>query len=185
MAVCAAGYDGSSGEMYLIVKTFLDAGFHVIAASDPGHDAEAILVPSTNFRPDGETTIGSIIDWAIGAGGFAYRDGVVVYGASFAGYTATRAMLHEHRPHLYVLDACNPSMRDALFAKFPGPLRAAYLPEWEKIEEAGVASGGFQDPSPIKPWAEQSMMVKTLMNVVLAKKGLAIASKANMCVRDD
>jgi len=172
------GYDGHTQEDHFYNRPFLDAGCHVLVLSSPGRGAEAILDYGPQMRPDEETTVSSAIDWALGEGGFKLKDGLVVYGCSLGGHFATRSMLYEHRPTLYVLDPPNYSMREMVMARLPGPLRQRYQSEVASLPRK--TEGAWAATPPRTPISEEGLLARTIYAVVQRKMAFIGALKANM-----
>ena len=87
-----------------------------------GQGAGAVF-SGTALRHDWEVVVSSVIDFAAEQQQFDLRNGLVVYGLSLGGHLLSRACLHETRPHAYVLDPINPSLKRAMNEKLP----AAFL----------------------------------------------------------
>lgn len=162
-------------------RPFLDAGCHTLLLSSPGRAADAILDYGPQMRPDEETTVSSAIDWALSEGGFKgfkLEHGLVVYGCSLGGHMATRTMLYELRPTLYVLDPPNYSMREMVMGRMPGPLRQRY--EAEIAELPAKTEGPWTATPPKKPMSEEGVITKLIYSVVCQKMRFVGALKANM-----
>jgi len=178
LVISIPGYDGQTQEDIFYSRPFLDAGCHGLVLSSPGRGADAILDYGPQMRPDEETTLSSAIDWALGEGGFKLSDGLVVYGCSLGGHFATRSMLYEHRPTLYVLDPPNYSMREMVLARLPGPLRKRYLAEISTLPKK--TEGPWTATPPAIPISEEGFVARTIYSVVQRKMHFIGALKANM-----
>jgi len=178
LVIGCPGYDGQTQEDTFYMRPFLDAGCHILVLSSPGRGGDAILDYGVNMRPDEETTVTSAIDWALGEGGFDRKDGLVVYGCSLGGHFATRTMLYEHRPTLYVLDPPNYSMRSMVIGRMPGPLKARYEREAEGLP--AKCEGPWAADPPKVPMAEEGILTRMLYGIVSKKMHFIGALKANM-----
>ncbi|AHE99909.1 hypothetical protein THITH_03465 [Thioalkalivibrio paradoxus ARh 1] len=120
--ICMTGFDGTAEELYF--ETAFDAvqrGFTVLIAEGPGQVGTMRRYPDLVFRPDYETPVGAIVDFALSCREID-PDRLALYGISFGGYFATRTAAYDGRIK-------------ALIANAPISDMHAYL--------SGLASAGF------------------------------------------
>lgn len=95
--ITLSGFDGTGEELYF--QTGFDAlkrGYTVLAAQGPGQVGTMRRHPDLLFRPDYETPIAAMIDFALGCEEID-PDRLALYGISFGGYFALRGASHDSR----------------------------------------------------------------------------------------
>ncbi|MBF0170652.1 MAG: alpha/beta fold hydrolase [Nitrospinae bacterium] len=92
-----SGFDGTSEEIYLgLGKGALDRGYNLLVFDGPGQMGARRRFPEVHFRPDYETPISAVIDYALSRPDVD-PDRLILMGISFGGYFATRAAAHDRR----------------------------------------------------------------------------------------
>ncbi len=121
------GYDGTAEELYFTNgAAALSRGYNVITFDGPGQGS-TIIDNGTPFRPDWESVISPVVDWALRQRGVDPTR-IVLMGLSFGGYLAPRAATKEHRLAACISD-CGPyDLFDASIRRVPGVL-AHQLPD--------------------------------------------------------
>lgn len=124
LLILTDGYDGTMEELWFAVgAAAVERGYHVLAFDGPGQGT-VIIEQGIPFRPDWETVITPVVDHALTLPGVD-PDRIALYGWSFGGYLAPRAVTAEHRIAACVSD-CGPyDLGAALVERIPKPLRAA------------------------------------------------------------
>ncbi|WP_274426647.1 alpha/beta hydrolase family protein [Chelativorans sp. YIM 93263] len=95
--IVLSGFDGTGEELYF--QTGFDAlkrGYTVLAAQGPGQVSTLRHHPDLLFRPDYETSIAAMIDFALGREEID-PERLALYGISFGGYFALRGASHDSR----------------------------------------------------------------------------------------
>lgn len=125
------GYDGTVEELYFANgAAALERGYHVLAFDGPGQGS-VILDQGIPFRPDWESVVTPVVDFAL-TRPEVDPAGLVLMGWSFGGYTAPRAATGEHRLAACVSD-CGPyDLYDTTIARIPGVL-AHQLPDGNPV----------------------------------------------------
>jgi dipeptidyl aminopeptidase/acylaminoacyl peptidase len=91
-----SGFDGTGEEVYITTgKYALEHGYNVLIFEGPGQGA-ARRKRSLIFRPDWESVVTPIVDFAFTIPQIDTKN-LVLYGISMGGYLAPRALAYEHR----------------------------------------------------------------------------------------
>ena len=120
----------------------------MLIVEGPGQTGFLRFHPDVSFRPDYEVPVGAMIDYALS------RDDVdpqrlAVYGISFGGYFASRAVAHDRRIKALVANSPIPDLY-AYMIGFVGPEMAANPPpltieEIDRIPAGTKTSGAERD----------------------------------------
>jgi pimeloyl-ACP methyl ester carboxylesterase len=97
------GFDSTLEEAYFaIAAAALRRGYNVLAFDGPGQ-GEVIREQGLTFRPDWETVITPVVDYAVTRSEIQ-SDALTLFGYSLGGYLVARAAAFEHRIHALILD---------------------------------------------------------------------------------
>jgi pimeloyl-ACP methyl ester carboxylesterase len=118
------GYDGTAEELYFSNGiAALERGYNVLVFDGPGQGS-MIIDRGVVFRPDWESVITPVVDFALTLPEVDAR-ALVLLGLSFGGYLAPRAATAEHRLAACISD-CGPyDLFDASISRVPGFLARA------------------------------------------------------------
>jgi alpha-beta hydrolase superfamily lysophospholipase len=135
LLVCTNGYDASVTDLYFATAVAATArGYHCLLFDGPGQ-GEMLIEHGTCLRPDWETVVSSVIDFALTLPGVDPAR-IALSGWSLGGYLAPRAASAEHRLAACIADPGLWSMTSGLQAfcvKLGLPPEAAAKPaEMEK-----------------------------------------------------
>jgi pimeloyl-ACP methyl ester carboxylesterase len=98
-----SGYDSTREESYFaIAAAALRRGYNVLAFDGPGQGA-VLREQKLVMRPDWETVITPVIDYALTRGEIA-ADRIILFGYSLGAYLVARAAAFEHRLAALILD---------------------------------------------------------------------------------
>ncbi|WP_432840312.1 alpha/beta hydrolase family protein [Dactylosporangium sp. CA-092794] len=145
--VMCNGFDGTVEEMYVYAVAAVERGYHVLAFDGPGQ-------PGTRhkqglvFRPDWETVVGPVIDYAL-TRDEVDPDRIALLGASMGGVLMPRAAAFEPRAAALIAVDGLFDLGDIVTSGIPGDrdaaearLRAPHDPEFDaEIERLMAASG--------------------------------------------
>jgi pimeloyl-ACP methyl ester carboxylesterase len=104
--ILTGGYDGTAEELYFFTgHAALARGYNVLAFDGPGQGA-ALIQQGLTLRPDWETVIGAVIDYAVTRPEIL-DDKIALIGLSLGAHLAPRAASGEHRLAACIAD-CGP-----------------------------------------------------------------------------
>lgn len=128
------GYDGTKEEFYGYAAEALKRGMNCFTFEGPGQ-GEMIRRKNIPFRPDWEKVVTPVVDYLINTLG-VNPDKIILWGESFGGYLAPRAVAFEHR-----ILACvaNSGVYDFMGDRGPdGTDREAFFGWVESLPESAV-----------------------------------------------
>lgn len=96
LIIMQSGFDGTAEEVYFTTgQAAVARGYHCLIFEGPGQ-GEVIRVQKIPFRPNWETVIAPVVDFALSFKQ-VIRDRIALLGISFGGYLVPRALAFEHR----------------------------------------------------------------------------------------
>ncbi|MGV4986667.1 alpha/beta hydrolase family protein [Streptomyces sp. NRAIS4] len=132
--IFTSGFDSTLEEAYFAVAAAaLRRGYNVLAYDGPGQGA-ALREQQLVFRPDWETVVTPVVDYALTRPEIA-RDQLALLGYSLGGYLTARAAAHEHRLAALILDDGLYNYYDAHTQVMP-----PFLREWVETGQDDLAN---------------------------------------------
>lgn len=118
LIIMFSGFDGTAEEV-CISTGFAGAmrGYHCLVFEGPGQGG-VIREQNLPFRPDWETVVTPVVDYALGISG-VNRDRIALMGISLGGLLAPRACAFEHRIHTCVANGGVFSFYDPVAGEVP------------------------------------------------------------------
>jgi alpha-beta hydrolase superfamily lysophospholipase len=120
LAILHTGFDGTAEEMYFTAVALIKRGYSCLIFDGPGQGG-ALRNQRFHFRPDWETPVKAVIDFAEKLPD-ASLDRLALLGYSFGGYLAPRAAAYDHRIKLCVANGGVWDMFDVIAQRFPKDL---------------------------------------------------------------
>ncbi len=116
--IIVGGYDSTAEEAYLFSGAAAVArGYTCIVFDGPGQ-GEALIERNMVFRPDWESVVTPLVDFAVERSDVDPRT-IALMGMSFGGYLAPRAASAERRIAACIADPGNYSLREELASRMP------------------------------------------------------------------
>jgi len=118
LLIIHSGFDGTAEEIYFeIGKMAVERGFNVLLFEGPGQ-GEMIRKHNIKFRPDWETVVSPVIDYALGLPQ-TDPENIALIGISFGGYLAPRAAAFDKRIKVCVANGGIYDFYDNMIKKNP------------------------------------------------------------------
>jgi pimeloyl-ACP methyl ester carboxylesterase len=121
--ILTGGYDGTVEELYFFTgQAALARGYNVLAFDGPGQGA-ALLQQGLTLRPDWETVIGAVVDYALTRPEIL-DDKIALIGLSLGAHLAPRAASAEHRLAACIADCGAYDLFEMAIDRIPHTLSA-------------------------------------------------------------
>ena len=102
--LCTAGYDGTCEELFFIIaRGALERGYNILMFDGPGQGG-ALVIQKLPMRADWEKVVTPVVDYLLTRPDVDSAR-IALYGGSFGGYLAPRAVAFEHRLAACIADA--------------------------------------------------------------------------------
>jgi alpha-beta hydrolase superfamily lysophospholipase len=122
LLIIHTGLDGTAEDLYFIIVPFaLERGYNCLVFEGPGQ-GEMIRVDKQPFRPDWETVVTPVVDFALELSE-TDSERIGLLGYSMGGYLAPRAMAFEPRVACCVVDSGVYTVFDGVMSKFPAEVK--------------------------------------------------------------
>lgn len=141
LIICTGGYDSTHQEAYFsFVPAALQRGYNVISFDGPGQ-GELLIKKGLPMRPDWETVIRAVIDFASKRADLEPSK-IALYGSSWGGFLAPRAACFEKRIACLI---ANPGQYDAMdnVRRALSQDNEGSCPEWEEFMQAAMKDKHF------------------------------------------
>jgi pimeloyl-ACP methyl ester carboxylesterase len=146
------GYDGTAEELYFANgAAALARGYNVIAFDGPGQ-GRVLTEQRLPIRPDWETVIGSVLDYALERDEVD-ADRVALIGLSLGAHLAPRAASVEHRLAACVADCGAYDLYAAFLGRLPAPLASPSLLDRRLVRLVLARLLAFVAEKPTAGWA--------------------------------
>ena len=123
LLILVGGYDGTAEELYFLSGAAASArGYHVLAFDGPGQGS-ALIELGLVLRPDWETVIAPVVDWAIERADVD-PERIALVGLSLGAHLAPRAASAEHRLAACAADCGSFDLYASALERIPPPLVA-------------------------------------------------------------
>ena len=133
LIVAHSGFDGTKEELYFSIGMLaVERGYNCLLFEGPGQ-GEVIRMQYIPFRPDWESVVSPVVDYAIELP-FVDTERIVLIGYSMGGYFAPRAVTREHRIAACVANAGLYSVYESLLSNNPPGLDAILDDEEASME---------------------------------------------------
>ena len=144
LIVAHSGFDGTKEELYFSIgSSAVERGYNCLLFEGPGQ-GEVIRLQNIPFRPDWESVVTPVVDYAVGLP-FVDTDRIVLIGYSMGGYFAPRAVTREHRIAACVANGALYSVYQSILSNNPPGLDAILDDEEASLEYDSTIYGMMEE----------------------------------------
>ncbi len=144
LIVAHSGFDGTKEELYFSIGLpGVERGYNCLLFEGPGQ-GEVIRLQHIPFRPDWESVVTPVIDYAVELP-FVDKERIVLIGYSMGGYFAPRAVTREHRIAACVANGGLYSAYESILSNNPPGLDAILDDEEASLEYDSTIYGMMEE----------------------------------------